>query len=281
MKSATYLPILACVYLNFTPIFQVQIPLSVMSRDRAKGCLTMQERDSAHQAIREFSIALQKKTECGEGYWIRVAYLNMSDLMQSCPPSWRDRSANGVRVCGQPEGSGGQCHSTFYSTRSETYTRVCGQVIGYQFGHTDAFRSSHTIYQPYVDGVSITHGSPRSHIWTLAADVSERTRGCLCKGGKKPPPFVGTNYYCESGYNGTVHVPSVLFTGDPLWDGAGCENEGSCCSTAPWFTVDLVNSTTDDIEVRIQCSDYYEDDEDTSILLLELYIHTEKSGVLL
>ena len=29
------------------------------------------------------------------------------------------------------------------------------------------------------------------------------------------------------------------------------QGEGSCCSTAPWFTVDLVNSTSNDIEVRI------------------------------
>ena len=63
----------------------------------------------------------------------------------------------------------------------------------------------------------------------------------------------------------------ILYTSDPLWDGAGCESEGSCCSTAPWFTVDLVNPTTDDIEVRI-CSDYREDEEDTPIHLLELYI---------
>ena len=58
---------------------------------------------------------------------------------------------------------------------------------------------------------------------------------------------------------------------DPFWDGAGCENEGRCCSTAPRFTVDLVNPTTDDIEVHIY-SNYYEFEEDTPIHLLELYI---------
>jgi hypothetical protein len=70
-----------------------------------------------------------------------VAYLNMSDSTQSCPPVWRDRSTNGVRVCGRPAGSFSQCHSTFYSTSGHSYDRVCGQVIGYQFGHTctDAF----------------------------------------------------------------------------------------------------------------------------------------------
>ena len=157
-----------------------------------------------------------------------------------------------------------------YSTRSQAYTRVCGQVIGYQFGHTDTFHSSRTVNQPYVDGVIITHGSPRSHIWTLVADISESKTSCPCEGGGSAYSFVGNNYYCESGYNGFFGPSGILFASDPLWDGAGYESEGSCCSTAPWFTVDLVNSTTDDIEVRI-CSDA-EDSEDTPIHLLEIHI---------
>ena len=202
MKLATYLLVLACVHLNFTPIFQLQIPLSVMSRDRAKGCLTMQELDSARQAIREFSIALQKKTECGEGYWTRVAYLNMSDPKQFCPPAWRDRSANGVRVCGLPEGSYRQCHSTFYHADS-LFSRVCGQVIAYQFGSPNSFDfHSSNIDEPYVEGVSITYGpSPRSHIWTFAADVNEFGKGCPCEGGPNATSFVGTNYYCAKPLN--------------------------------------------------------------------------------
>ena len=195
----------------------------------------------------------------------------MGDPTQSCPPAWRDRSASGVRVCGRPADSDNQCHSTFYSTSGGSYNRVYGRVIGYQFGHTDAFFTSGTVNQPYVDGVSITHDNSRSHIWTLAAGLSENDesgKGCPCDGGRSAPPFVGDNYYCESGYNGTG-FPSGLLTSDPLWDGAGCESEGSC-STAPWFTADLVDSTGDDIEVHI-CSNY-DDTEDTPIHLLELYI---------
>ena len=37
-------------------------------------------------------------------------------------------------------------------------------------------RSGTTIDDPYVDGgVSITHGNPREHIWTLASGHSART----------------------------------------------------------------------------------------------------------
>ena len=89
--------------------------------------------------------------------------------------------------------------------------------------------------------------------------------------GPNAPPFVGNNYYCESGYNGTDYPSSVLYTSDPLWDGEQCGSEGSCCSTAPWFTVDLVNPTSDDIEVCI-CSNRIEIEEDTAIQLLELYV---------
>ena len=150
---------------------------------------------------------------------------------------------------------------------------MCGWIIGYQFGYPNGFsyRSTYAVNQPYVDGVSITHGSPRSHIRTLAAHGSESNSGCPYEGGPSAPSFVGSNYYCESGYDGTGDPSDVLYTSDPLWDGEQCESEGSCCSTAPWFTADLVNPTTDDIEVRI-CSNNYEDEEDTPIHFLGLYI---------
>ena len=43
---------------------------------------------------------------------------------------------------------------------------------GYQKGSSDAFAGSlgSTIDGPYVDGVSITRGSPRQLIWTYAID---------------------------------------------------------------------------------------------------------------
>ena len=275
MRFISFVVILVGVHQKFG--LHNKSPLVVIPRIENRGCLTQQERDSAHQFIRESFLTdpvLQLVRECGGGLnWTRVAYLNMSDPMQSCPSAWRNRSANGVGVCGLPAGLRNSCSSNIYSNHGQTYTKICGRVIGYQFGHTDAFRSSKTIDEPYVDGVSITHGNPRSHIWTFAADRGEINNAfhCPCEGGMSPPSFVGNSYYCESGYNGTYPPPSVLFTSDPLWDGAECESEGSCCSTAPWFTVDLVNPTADDIEVRI-CSNYYEYEEDTPIHLLEFYI---------
>ena len=276
MKSAIIVLIFTSVRLSTMQNFQddsASIPPSIISVNENPSCPTQQQREDALGELRYTIISNLNRPCKGDG-WTRVAYLNMGDPMQSCPPAWRDRSANGVRVCGQPADSHNQCHGTIYSTSGHSYSIVCGRVIGYQFGHTDAFhfRSSATINQPYVEGVSITHGNPRLHIWTLAAGISENAtsrNGCPCDGGQSAPPFVGDNYYCESGYNGTGQ-PSGLLTSDPLWDGAGCESEGSCCRAAPWFTVDLVNSTSDDIEVRI-CANF-DDTEDTPIRLLELYI---------
>ena len=67
-----------------------------------------------------------------------------------------------------------------------------------------------------------------------------------------------------------IRVISCIHVNDPLWDGQQCQSEGTCCSTAPWFTVDLAIPTTDSIEVHI-CADSTPT-EDTPINLLELYV---------
>ena len=55
---------------------------------------------------------------------------------------------------------------------------------------------------PYVDGVSLTYGSPRQHIWTFAAGQSEFSNvndNCPCDVtiNITIPPFVGGDYFCE------------------------------------------------------------------------------------
>ena len=135
----------------------------------------------------------------------------------------------------------------------------------------------------YVYGVSITYGTPRNHIWTLAGGITDLTlthpnllgNNCPCSDPPSnrvnPPSFVGDNYYCESGNSGSWYVDYHLYSDDPLWDGQQCEVD--CCSNGkspPWFKVELNNSTTDDIEVRICNAEGTRDD--TPIELLELYI---------
>ena len=154
---------------------------------------------------------------------------------------------------------------------------MCGRAIGYQNGSTDSFARNSpagTIDDPYVDGVSVTHGIPRSHIWTFSAGASESriyfyTTNCRCTNpganyAIPAPSFVSDKYFCESGNPGTgVNSGGIVFADDPVWDGEQCE--GECCSNGkspPWFSVTLPNPTSDDIEVRI-CGDESTGNEDT------------------
>ena len=90
------------------------------------------------------------------------------------------------------------------------YTYVCGKVIGYQWGDTQAFHEyyrnrSRTIDDHYVTGVSLTHGrNPRKHIWTLAAGVSKtdpNAGSCPCSHAYSDYailPWVGDDYFCDT-----------------------------------------------------------------------------------
>ena len=254
-------------------------------------CLVKEERDAAIQNVSTLVHTITDKTPnlavsiyCGAGQWDCVAHLNMSNSSQQCPSAWREYSSSGVRGCRRSGSSSGSCHATFYPT-SHQYSRVCGRVIGYQIGSTDAFgNSAHSqtiIDSSYVYGVSVAHGAPRNHIWTLAAGLTEgwyssQRYNCPCsKPGHpdniSPPSFVGNNYYCESGNPTNTYILNHLYSTDPLWDGQQCE--GQCCSNGkspPWFSVDLPNTTTDDIEVRI-CI-HQPNYDDIVIQLLELYV---------
>ena len=209
----------------------------------------------------------------GEG-WMRVAYLNVNDTSQQCPGDWREIT-NPIRTCGRRE----DCSSAFFPTYGIRYTRVCGKLVGYQLGATGAFGRATvntTINDDYVDGISVTHGSPRQHIWTFASAISESrisTDTCPCAhtGTIFVPEFVGQNYFCEAGTDRAEH--SVLYSDDPLWDGQGCGTGNMCCefNNPPWFCRQLPEATTDDIEVRI-CSDAAYIYEDVPLEWVELYV---------
>ena len=254
----------------------------VISRDGSGRCPSQLEIEGVRQNIDNYiknNIVGLPVPNCGSGLWYRVAYLNMSDLSQQCPSTWRGTC--GLGACRRQYGV--SCSSVHYTSNGFRYRKVCGQVIGYQLGSTDVFDNlNRSIDSAYVDGVSITHGTPRTHIWTYAAGehdslVSVWDCPCLVNGSRftpqTPPSYVGDNYYCESGNNNTSGYPSsIADTNDLLWDGQQCE--GQCCSngkTPPWFSVDLPNPTSDDIEVRL-CDMDYGYGGDTPIKLLEIYI---------
>ena len=178
-------------------------------------------------------------TNCGgEGGWTRVAYVNMTQSGATCPQGLTQRTLSGLTLCGRMDGDfivittlGGGCQSTVFSTLGSNYSRVCGQLRGYQLGTPDAFRpyffnTSLTIDNLYVEGVSITYGSsPRKHIWTYANSVNLMFHDpryiCPCNTGSGlvPPSYVGSDYYCETGDNDyTCCDYNVLYSNDPLQD---------------------------------------------------------------
>ena len=217
--------------------------------------------------------------------WTRLAYLNMTDSTVNCPSGLRLYQSGGVRACGRPVTSSGSCVSVQFLSHGISYSQVCGRVTGYQYSSPDAVDdargSNHdNLNSYYVDGVSITSGSPRQHIWTLMAANYEQFRNgphvCPCATGstQSVQSFVGDHYFCESGIADTTYHEQ-LYTSDPLWDGQGCDfRETPCCNAPgiPWFHRDYGNTTTSDyIELRV-CGDEGTDNEDNPISYYEIYV---------
>ena len=245
-------------------------------------------RNTSQRLLQEGVLPLLQYSCGGSAGWRRVAYLNMSDPSQQCPSVWKEITTP-HRVCGR-KSTRYSCEGLNYTTGSEQYDQVCGRIIGYQLGTPYCFYGpggSIDGYPVYVDGVSVTHGFPRQHIWTFAAGTSENIFSdydCPCVIGSRTgefiPSFVGMNYFCESGIKefdwSFIHNFTALHLwpdGDPLWDGQGCGPTSNCCTfnSPPWFNVQLFPPTTDDIEVRI-CGTRPNTFFDSPIQLIELYV---------
>ena len=223
-------------------------------------------------------------TNCGgEGGWTMVAYVNMTQAGATCPQGLIQRTVSGLTLCGR-NSSG--CDGTMFSTFGLNYSRVCGQIRGYQQGSTDAFASflqyGSTIDNSFLDGVSITYrNSSRKHIWSYASGLylnGVKRNSCPCNSNvnTQVPSFIGNDYYCETGNNvESSFTFDTLYSNDPLWDGQQCVGtEAPCCShpNMPWFIKMLNETTTEDIELRV-CGSHGITNEDTPIEVIELFVY--------
>ena len=160
------------------------------------------------------------------------------------------------------------CDSAIFPVRGGEYIKVCGKIKAYQFAYHR--KKVTTINDSYVCGLSITHGAPRSHIWTFACGET-----CDTSVDISTPLFIGKDYFCESGINkqwdNSRHY--IFHPNDPLWDGGGCLLSSKCCSqhNPPYFVKQLPTSTTDDIEARI-CWYYGFEHDNIAVELVELYV---------
>ena len=221
-------------------------------------------------------VTCNMKLKCGgiEGGWMQVVDVDM-DQDDACPGSW-EYTLNPRKLC---QGNDAGCSSAHFSVKGVKYDQICGQARAYEKGTPSAFSINiPSIDSHYVDGVSITIGLPRKHVWTYAVGLSDDSTStivncpCSTTAGRPPPAFVGNNYYCESGDVGGLEFPSYYLS-DPLWDGAGCSVGDGCCAQVgmPWFHRSLTTSESEDFEVRI-CKDQAHSDEDIAIEKLEIYV---------
>uniref|UniRef100_A0A1X7T0F6 Fibrinogen C-terminal domain-containing protein n=1 Tax=Amphimedon queenslandica TaxID=400682 RepID=A0A1X7T0F6_AMPQE len=240
----------------------------------------------------KYVYCIMEKMLCGSrgDSWTRLAYLDMTDATENCPSGFRLYQSGGVRACGRTTSCGGSCISVKFPSNGISYSQVCGRVVGYQYGSPDAADPRpiiNDINSHYVDGISITRGSPRQHVWTLMAGLNEASLhnnnngkfNCPCSQGSTQNltllSFIGNDYFCESGNPATdgTHQP-VLYTSDPLWDGKGCGIlEGDCCAAPglPWFNKVLGTNTTEYLELRV-CGNQGSIDEDVPVSFYELYV---------
>ena len=200
---------------------------------------------------------------CGGASWRPVADLNMADPSQNCPSPWAETLVQ-ARSCISSSVVG--CEGVNFTVSGGSYSRVCGRIVGYVLaGGPDAFKDlrglgNGNIDNPYLDGVSVTVGSPRQHVWSFGVGCAQQYGYCCpCDNPSNPlpPSFVGDNYFCDSAHNGA------------LWDGEDCTTPCCTFNSPPYFTTTLPAPTSEDIEVR-NCID--RSGERVSIGVLQLFV---------
>ena len=260
--------------MSFTKSYLENVRHKIFQENLAVSCKQISElepqRDSGYYWIQRLTGVVGVYCEMGNnntfgesGGWMRIANVDMRKNHPQCPPGLNQNTVEGREICVTPTNTP-SCSSTLFNAHGVEYSRVCGKVIGYQYyrpkGFGPSFYTGTNITGPYVDGVSITHGSPRQHVWTLAAGPDEsllsmpKNDACPCLHPNRfigvIPDYVGMDYYCETGSR--APFTHRYYFDDPLWDGEGCEGENECCKRGgPWFCKTLPQPTQDDIELRI------------------------------
>lgn len=195
---------------------------------------------------------IRASLHCGQHSrkWRQVVSIDMTDpTIDECPyklSKYSNIKANvNQMACG-----GDNCGQHYSFPIRGKYTHVCGYVRGYQSGTTTAF-IGRSIDDHYADGVLITSGNKRTHLWTYAVGKSktpDHSDPCFNRTERIVsyiPNFVGNHAFCESGL-----VTNSLAWEDPLWDEDGCVTpSNTTCQSHGWF-YRYVPPTSDNIEVR-------------------------------
>ena len=232
-------------------------PRGMCPSDMARDTARMDLRQQARYAL------IDTFPDCGTGTWTQVINFDMRNASQQCPPPWTETQTP-ARSCFTTIGG---CQGSTFPIMGLTYSRVCGRATGYAVRTPDGFvNGGRGIDGDYVDGVSLTYGSPRQHIFTFGAGHGPQFTlyRCPCDNPNRaqaplPPDFVGNNYYCDGDYNGA------------LWDGRDCTTPCCTFNNPPWFSVTLPAPTSAGIEARI-CSDSPGPDETLHLSVLQVFV---------
>ena len=212
------------------------------------------------------SVYCHMESLCGiSGPWTKVAYLNMSNSYENCPSILKKYSESNVRGCGRKTNSN---PSLYFSSQGLLYSKVCGRVHGYRYHTTDYFTGTTDINGAYIDGISLTYGNPRQHVWSFIPKDYNSNSPCTCSAPITKPAFIGSNFYCQSVTFSNSISPTLL------WAGTNCKShETKCCtkSLLPWFLGNLDAPTISSLELRILC-DQDTSDEDVVIGYYDIYI---------
>ena len=147
------------------------------------------------------------------------------------------------------------CSNIIFPVMNISYSHICGTVQAFWFGFPDGFagsdRSSTTINDNYVDGISLTYGtSNKTHIWTFIADGVQSNQNSP----GRVPGYVG-DYYSWLNYESL------------------CTSNASSCYS-PFFRL-LQQPVTEDIELRLcrdQCRVAGTGSEGVFLENLEIYV---------
>ena len=97
-----------------------------------------------------------------------VAYLDMTDPSQQCPPAWREYN---TRACGRPVNETGSCAAIFFITN---IVECVEELLAIKFLAWMPLDDSTTNSRD-LDGIIISHGKQHNHIWSYAAGVTENS----------------------------------------------------------------------------------------------------------
>lgn len=196
------------------------------------------------------------------GGFERVFLLDVAD----CPPPLERMPE--VAACGRPSGG-----VTTLLVGAPTSREVAGLVRGVRAGDPDAFTTLADVEAAYVDGVAITRGAPRRHLFTYVAgrgdglDTEAGSESCPCLGGLAAHAFVQGAYRCD-----TAPRPAeaaVWNLDDPLWNVEDALDDACAIGSVEHFLAVEQEESDDDVEVRVMTNS---GGEDIALTAVELYV---------